>query len=235
MDLKTICILCARGGSKGIKNKNLQIVNGKPLIYYPIMAAQKSGVINKIIVSTDSKIIASYAKKFGAEVPFLRPKKYSGDLTTTEETLKYSLIKYEKILNQKFDICVFLTATDIFRKVSWIREAVQALASNKNLESVFCGYKTHKNFWEFKNNKWSRIKPWMRTYSSRQVRRYLVREDTGIACASRANLWRRGKRIGNNVKIIQNNISFTGIDIHNLEDLKLANYAMRLWNKNLYQ
>ena len=62
MNLKTICILCARGGSKGIKNKNLQLVDGKPLIYYPIKAAQISGVVDKIIVSTDSKKIALTAK-----------------------------------------------------------------------------------------------------------------------------------------------------------------------------
>ena len=235
MNLKTICILCARGGSKGIKNKNLQLVDGKPLIYYPIKAAQKSGVIDKIIISTDSKKIASVAKKFGADVPFIRPKKFSGDLTTTEATLKYSINKYEKIINQKFDICVFLTATDIFRKISWIKNAVNALKSDDKLDSVFCGHKTHKNFWELKNNKWIRIRPWMKNYSSRQIRRYIVREDTGIACASRAKLWRKGKRIGNNVKIIENNVSFTNIDIHEIDDLKLANYAMKLWKKNLYQ
>ena len=83
MKLKTVCIICARSGSKGIKNKNLKLVDGKPLIFYPIKAAQMSGIIDNIIVSTDSKKISSYAKKIGAEVPFLRPKKLSGDLTTT--------------------------------------------------------------------------------------------------------------------------------------------------------
>ena len=222
-------------GSKGIKDKNLKLVDGKPLIYYPIKAAQKSGVIDKIIISTDSKKIALIAEKLGAEVPFIRPKKLSGDLVTTEDTLRYSLNKYEKITNQKFDICVFLTATDIFRKVSWIKKAVSILKSDSKLDSVFCGHKTHKNFWELKNDKWIRIKPWMKYYSSRQVRRYIVREDTGIACASRADLWRKGKRIGNNVKIIENSISFTNIDIHEIDDLKLANFAMKLWKKNLYQ
>ena len=56
-----------------------------------------SGVIDNIIISTDSKKIARCAKKFGAEVPFIRPKKLSGDLITTEKTLKYSLLEYEKI------------------------------------------------------------------------------------------------------------------------------------------
>tara|TARA_B100001057_G_scaffold478729_1_gene549509 strand:- start:4352 stop:5059 length:708 start_codon:yes stop_codon:yes gene_type:complete len=235
MSLKIICIVCARGGSKGIKNKNLQLVDRKPLIYYPIKAAQKSGVVDKLIVSTDSKKIALVAKKFGAEVPFIRPKKYSGDLTTTEDTLKFSINMYEKITNKKFDICVFLTATDIFRKISWIQKAVNILKHDNKLESVFCGHKTHKNFWELKNNKWNRIRPWMKNYSSRQIRRYVVREDTGIACASRAELWRKGKRIGNKVKIIENSVPFTNIDIHEIDDLKLANYAMKLWKKNLYR
>ena len=128
-----------------------------------------------------------------------------------------------------------MTATDIFRKVSWIKKAVNTLKSDKNLESVFCGHKTHKNFWELKNKKWSRIRPWMKNYSSRQVRRYIVREDTGIACASRAKLWRKGIRIGNNIQIIENNVPFTNIDIHEVDDLKLANYAMKLWKKNLYR
>jgi len=235
MKFKTICILCARGGSKGIRNKNLKLVDGKPLIYYPIKAAQMSGVVDNIVVSTDSKEIASYAKKVGAEVPFLRPKKLSRDLTTTEATLKYSLLKYEKIKKKKFDICVFLTATDIFRKVSWITKAVEILKFNKKLESVFSGYKTHKNFWELKNNKWVRLKNWMRNYSSRQVRKHIVREDTGIACASRAYLWRNGRRIGDKVEIIQNNAPFTSIDIHEPVDLKMANFAMKIWKRNLYK
>ena len=235
MKINTLCILCARGGSKGIRNKNLKKVDGKPLIFYPIKAAKMSGVIDKIIISTDSKKIARCAEKFGAEVPFIRPKKLSGDLITTEKTLKYSLLKYEKISKKKFDICVFLTATDIFRKVSWITKAVNILKSNSKLESVFSGHKTHKNFWELKNNRWVRLKSWMSKYSSRQVRKPILREDTGIACASRAHLWRKGKRIGDKVEIIQNDESFTNIDIHEVNDLKLANFAMRIWKKNLYK
>ena len=78
-------------------------------------------------------------------------------------------------MKSKFDICIFLTPTDIFRKVSWINNAIKVLIKNKKIESVFCGYKTHKNFWEFKDKKWIRIKKWMKKYSSRQIRRYIVR------------------------------------------------------------
>ena len=124
-----ICIILARGGSKGLKKKNLRKLRGYPLISYPIMHAKKSGVIGTILVSTDDKDIAKIAKKYGAEVPFLRPKKLAKDLSTTEEGLKHALISYEKIKKKKFSIGVFITATDIFRKVNWITFAVKKLKS----------------------------------------------------------------------------------------------------------
>ena len=92
---KVICIIPARGGSKGIKNKNLMKVNKKPLIFYPINSAKKSKVCDYIYVSTDSKKIANVAKSYGASVPFLRKKKYSQDFTTTEATLKNALLEVE--------------------------------------------------------------------------------------------------------------------------------------------
>ena len=223
-----ITIILARGGSKGLKNKNLRKLNGKPLIYYPIDAAKKSKYIGNIIVSTDSQKIASVAKKFGAIIPFIRPKKLSGSLATTEKTLQHALINYEKLIGRKFKICVFLTATDIFRKISWIDKCVEYLYKNKKIESVFFGYKTSKNYWEYKNGKWTRLKKLMRVYSSRQIRKTIVREDTGLACASRAELWRKGKRIGDKVKIYTNEDSFSHIDIHTLEDLKLAEAAKKI-------
>ena len=73
--LKVICIIPARGGSKGIKLKNLKKVCGRSLLSYPVKAAIKSRVCDKIFVSTDSKKIAYEAKKLGASVPFLRKKK----------------------------------------------------------------------------------------------------------------------------------------------------------------
>ena len=223
-----ITIILARGGSKGLKNKNLRKLNGKPLIYYPIKAAFKSKYIGNIIISTDSKKIASVAKKYGAEVPFMRPKKLSGSLATTEKTLQHALKLYEKIKNKKFKICVFLTATDIFRDIKWIDQCIEYLYSHKNIDSAFYGYKTSKNYWELNKGKWTRLKKWMRVYSSRQIRKTIVREDTGLACASRAELWRKGRRIGDKVKIFTNNDGFTHIDIHTIEDLKLAEAALKI-------
>ena len=79
--MKPICIIPARQGSKRIKNKNIKLFAGKPLISYVIGIAKKSKLFSKIIVSTDSEKIANIAKNNGAEVPFLRNKKLSDDYT----------------------------------------------------------------------------------------------------------------------------------------------------------
>merc|ERR1711991_922638 len=118
--LKTICIIPARGGSKGLPGKNIKIFNGKPLIAWPILVATQCEKIDQIVVTTDSKEIAEKAEFFGATVPSLRPINLAQDDTTTEATLKYALNEFEKINDIQFDLCVFLTCIDIFRNVNWI-------------------------------------------------------------------------------------------------------------------
>ncbi len=231
-NFKTLCIIPARGGSKGLKNKNIQKVNGIPLIAYPIKAAISSKVCDEIFVSTDSKKIAQVAESFGANVPFLRPKKYAMDRTTTEATLQNALLDYEKHQNKKYDICVFLTSNNIFRNYNWITEAVNNLKKDKNIDSSFSVHHMYKHFWHYKNGKLKKVLNWMSSYTSRQIAPKLYREDTSLACATRSKFWRKGKRIGKNVKLIINDNSFTGIDIHNQSDLELANLAMKHVLKN---
>ena len=223
-----IGIICARAGSKGLPLKNLRMLDGEPLIARPIRHAIESGVIDHVVVSTDSAEIATAAKNAGATVPFLRPTELADDLATTESTIKHALLTYEELTGLHFQIGVHLTATDVFREPSWISDAVRLLISNPELESVFSGHRTHKNFWEEDGGNWTRLRPWMSSYSSRQIRKSVIREDTGLACASRAHLWRVGRRIGDKVQIIINDDSFTAIDIHTAEDLALAQAALNI-------
>ena len=224
-----ICIIPARGGSKGLPDKNIKLIDNEPLIARPIRHAIESGVVGTVLVTTDSEKIARIARTAGAIVPFFRPSKLSDDLSTTEDTLKHALITYEKMIGRKFELAIFITATDIFRDPNWIREGVKRMKKNKELESVFSGYVTHKNFWEKQNDgSWKRLREWMSEYSSRQVRRYIVREDTGLMSISRAWLWREGRRIGDKVHIIENFDDFSSIDIHHENDLKLANSALKI-------
>ena len=225
--LKTICIIPARGGSKGLPGKNIKLFNGKPLIAWPILAAKQCEKIDEIIVTTDSEEIAEKADFFGATVPSLRPTNLAKDDTTTEATLKYALDEFENLNSIRFDLCVFLTCTDIFRSVNWITGAIQTLENDSALDSVFAASPTHKNYWQKDyNGRLKRVLREMEVYSSRQEKKPIYREDTGLACASRASLWRVGKRIGDNVEIIVNEDFQTSIDIHDEFDFFLAEKAL---------
>ncbi len=230
--MQTIAIIPARGGSKGLKMKNVRELRGNPLIVRPIKDALKSNFIDKVYVTTDNEIIQRIAIKAGAHCPFLRPSTLAESFTTTEETLQYALNEAEEYFSTSFDLSVFLTATDIYRETSWIDECIETIKQDEKIESVFIGYKTTKNYWEFDDNKWTRLKNWMKIYGSRQTRRSIVREDTGVCCVSRSNLWREGKRIGDNVRIIVKDTPFNGFDIHSEFDLFLAEKALEYHGKD---
>jgi pseudaminic acid cytidylyltransferase len=106
----TICIIPARSGSKRLKDKNIKKFNGKPIISYAIKIAQSSGLFSRVVVSTDSKKIANIAKKYGAEVPFLRSKKISDDYTATSDVL-IDCIKKISSKNTEYHFCLYPTTT----------------------------------------------------------------------------------------------------------------------------
>ena len=131
MKVNILGVTLARGGSKGIKNKNLTNINGKPLIYFTIKEALKSKKITKYIVSTDSEKIKSVAQKCKAETPFTRPKKLSGDKSSSASALKHALIECEKIYKKKFDFIVELMATNPLKTVVDIDNVIKILLNNK--------------------------------------------------------------------------------------------------------
>ena len=91
---KVLAIIPARAGSKGVKNKNIKSLDGKPLILYTIEEAKKSDQIDKIVVSTDSTEIAELSKKNGVEVPFIRPKELPTDSSLTYDVVKHCIEYY---------------------------------------------------------------------------------------------------------------------------------------------
>ena len=224
-----LCVIPARGGSKGLPGKNLMKLDGESLVARAVRHARESGACDRIVVTTDSNDIAEEARRCGAEVPFLRDGELAGDLATTEATLQDALRRSEEAFKCTFGICVFIAPTDIFRVPRWISDCVGALRDDPLLESAFVGLSTHKNYWEqAEDGSWVRLRDWMKVYSSRQVRRRVVREDTGLASASRASFWRAGRRIGDRVKVLPHDDDFTSIDIHKREDLELAHAALSI-------
>ena len=124
-------VTLARGGSKGIKDKNLININGKPLIFYTIKEAKKSKNITNYIVSTDSLRIKKVAEKYKAEVPFIRPKKFSKDNSSSASALKHALIQCEKFYNKKFDFIIELMATNPLKSVKDINNVIKIIIRYK--------------------------------------------------------------------------------------------------------
>jgi pseudaminic acid cytidylyltransferase len=127
-NLKPICIIPARSGSKRIKNKNIINFNGKPLIYYSIETAIKSKLFSKVIVSTDSEKIKKISEKYGASVPFLRNKKISDDKTPTYDVLK-NTIKNLNSYSTKYHCMLYPTAPLINPLI--LRKAFKKLTLSK--------------------------------------------------------------------------------------------------------
>lgn len=109
--VRVLAVIPARGGSKSIPHKNIALVGGKPLIYYTIREAARAKRLDATLVSTDDAAIAEVARSFGADVPFLRPKKFAGDHSRDIEFLQHAVQWVEKERGWKPEIVVFLQPT----------------------------------------------------------------------------------------------------------------------------
>lgn len=131
-----VAIIPARGGSKSIPRKNIKFLNGIPLLAYSIAAAERSKLIDRIIVSTDDEVIAELAREWGAEVPFLRPKELAADTTTDFPVMEHAVRWLEFNEDYRADIVVQLRPTSPLRPPGLVDEAIQQLLQNPNADSV---------------------------------------------------------------------------------------------------
>ena len=129
--MNNICTICARGGSKGVPNKNIKLLNGIPLITYTIQQAIQSKLFSKVVVSTDSQKIANVALAAGAECWFLRPKYLSLDKASKLDAIRHAVSKAESKFNTSYDFVFDLDATSPLRKVSDIKKAFQCFVESK--------------------------------------------------------------------------------------------------------
>ena len=131
---KTLAIIPARGGSKGLPKKNIKLMNGKPMIAYSIEAARDSGIFSEIMVSTDSDEIAAIARQNGASVPYMRPGELSGDMATTAAVIRHCIEFYQNNGSDYDNICLLQPTSPLRTKVHII-EAYE-LFSEKNANSL---------------------------------------------------------------------------------------------------
>jgi CMP-N,N'-diacetyllegionaminic acid synthase len=131
--MKTVALILARGGSKGIPNKNIQLLNGEPLISYTINAAKYSDV-DEVWVSTDSVNIKTLAKKFGAKV-IDRPSEFAKDNSPNEQ----SLLHFAE--NEKFDVLVSIQPTSPLLSPKYINQGLEKIKDG--YDSSFSAYREH--------------------------------------------------------------------------------------------
>lgn len=122
-----ICTICARGGSKGVKNKNIRLLKGKPLIYYTVRQALESKLFDVVAVSSDSDDILEAAKQAGAQFLIKRPDELATDASAKLPVIKHALEKAEEFVGKKADVLVDLDCTSPLRNTQDIINSVELL------------------------------------------------------------------------------------------------------------
>lgn len=209
-----VAIIPARANSQRIRNKNLKIINGKPLIYWTIKAAKNSKYINEIYVTSDSEKILKFCKKNFVKT-VLRPIKLSGNIIMPDAAISHA---YKKI-NKKFDYILMLQPTSPLRSSKHIDEAIEIIINEKS-DSLFSSVKESPFLWKKKNKSMKPI-----NYNLKKRPRHqdvdFFRENGAIYITRPEILMKNNNRFGGKISTycMANNLS---IDVDEPEDLKKA-------------
>lgn len=226
--MNILCTVCARGGSTGIKNKNIKKLFNKPLILHTLLQAKKSRIFDKIIVSTDSNKIINICKR---KVDYIvkRPKKLSTGKASKIFAIKHALIQAEINFKKKFDIIIDLDATSPLRNIDDIIKAKNKFVRNKyeNLISV-CHSKKNPYF-----NIVEKTKKGLKLVRETE-KNYVRRQDAPDVYDINASIyiWKRAALLNTN-KVVKNKTGFyimpkiRSIDIDDYFDFKLVEFLMK--------
>lgn len=229
--LKILCIIPARGGSKGVPRKNIRPLNGKPLIAYSIEAALNSGVVEKLVVSTEDDEIAEVAKKFGAEV-VKRPIELAEDTTLTEPVMIHALETVEKE-GYKPDFVSLIQCTSPFLTSQVIQEAVEKVTEH-GFDSCITVFSPDGYEFKWKKHESGRFIP-EHDPENRPRRQNLVLpyHENGAFYITKAELFRKTKnRFGGNIaRVIAVEMSERdSLQVDSLWNFELAEYMMKKKN-----
>lgn len=194
---KNLCTICARGGSKGVKNKNLKKINGISLLERSINQAKKTKIFDKIVLSTDSNEIINLSKKLNIDFIIRRSKRLSNDKASKLDVIKDSLYKSEKNFNYKFDNIIDIDLTTPLREIKDIKNAFSYFKKNNynNLLSVCKANKNpYFNIIEVRNNKTQLVKN-TKNFTTRQSSPKVFEANSAIY------IWKRNFLI-NSFKIV---------------------------------
>lgn len=233
--MKILVTIAARGGSKGVKNKNIRELCGKPLIAYTIEQALKWGKASKVLVSTDSLEIAETAKKFGAEVPFLRPPNLSTDTAPKVPVIRHAWSEAEKIYGETYDFVVDLDATAPLRMLADL-EASLKTAVEKQSNMLFSVVSAHKNPYfnmvELDSAGYARLsKKLKETVTRRQDAPKVYDLNASIYVYSREFLMGDSITVFTDKSVVHVMNELSGVDIDREVDFKFVEFLLkeRLW------
>jgi CMP-N,N'-diacetyllegionaminic acid synthase len=139
-----LCTICARGGSKGVKNKNIKELGGKPLIAYTIEQAKASKLFEHIVISTDSDAIADVAKTYGAEVFFKRSDEMASDTAGKLDVIRDAFMRSEAYYQKQYDYLIDLDATAPLRSVEDIKNSFAQFLKDDN-DNLITGVHARKS------------------------------------------------------------------------------------------
>src|SRR3989344_6079471 len=148
-----LTLIGARAGSKGIPKKNIRQFCGRPLIAHTITQAltlKKKGVIDRVIVSTESNMIAEIAKQYGAEIPFLRPKRFAGNKSNLTDAIIHLLAKLKHSENYCPDYVLLLQPPSPLREERDITACIQKITAEPKTDAVLTVCPTHALFYHLK-------------------------------------------------------------------------------------
>ncbi|MEZ7495053.1 acylneuraminate cytidylyltransferase family protein [Leeuwenhoekiella aequorea] len=218
-------LIPARGGSKGLPNKNIKEFNGRPLISYTIDAALTCTSKENICITTDSIEIKNVAESCGVEVPFLRPAEQSTDYASSEEVILHALAFYRSI-DQIYDYVIYLQPTSPLRNQSDIKQAIASLRDNTEL--LVSVKETDANpyyvlFEENQNGILEHTKP--SVFSRRQDCPKVYELNGAIYIINVKKFLQKGYRELKMQKFVMDKIN--SVDIDDIWDFKIAEFLMK--------
>jgi CMP-N-acetylneuraminic acid synthetase len=218
-------IIPARGGSKRLPRKNIALLNRKPLIAYTIEAAISSKKLTRSIVSTDDEEIASVAKQFGAEVPFLRPTELAQDKSSVLDALNHALAHLER-QGDRIDALVLLQPTSPFRTGKHIDEAIALFeSSDADTVTAVCHAREHPYYaWTIEDD---RLRPFFSLEKQMTARQDLPPAfvENGSIYVVKRTVLAKNTLYGHNILPYMMS-SATAIDIDTFDDLHWAEYIL---------
>lgn len=218
--MKYLIVIPARGGSKGIKKKNIALLAGKPLLEYTIEAALNADIDGDIAVSTDASDIAEVAKKYDVEV-ISRPANIATDTSSTEDTLIHALRTMEQKYGRTYDAIITMQPTSPFRTVETIREFLLVYEENSaEYDAMLTLSEDRTDFWIMNpEGTYERLYP--NAPRRRQERKPLYKENSCLYVTKIESLLKTGSVLGNrpNGYVISDR---EGLDINEPIDLVIA-------------